>query len=293
MVDLLGAGRRHGRPGRRGPRRPRRGLGRAGGEGAGRRRLGGLRRLPLDRADARRDARGQPGGDPALGARLVEGYAARDRLGRARSGSRSRTRCTVLGYGRGSQTDMAGLPVGAASGVVREADGGEILLGARTSSGCSSTTAASPGAEVVDGVRRSAPDRRSRRRCWRPAASAATRSCARSYIHPLARDIPLRSNPYSTGDGLRLGAGGRRRLRQGGRGLLRAPGRRRACAARDPYELLELTFYHSEHGVLLNLRRPPLRRRDGRRPPEHARGARAAARRARCSSPTSACTTTG
>ena len=76
------------------------------------------------------------------------------------------------------------------------------------------------------------------------------------HIHPLARDIPLRANLYSTGDGLRLG------LAAGA-----AFGKERAgfyghlmpshVAYRNPYEFTDLTFYHSEHGVLLNL--------DGRR----------------------------
>jgi len=71
-------------------------------------------------------------------------------------------------------------------------------------------------------------------------------------IHPLARDLPLRANPYSTGDGLRLGqsvGAGYGTQNAGFYGHLVPSG----VATKDVHELWELTFYHSEHGALLNL----------------------------------------
>ena len=75
-------------------------------------------------------------------------------------------------------------------------------------------------------------------------------------IGPAARDLPLRANVHSVGDGLRLG-----------RSVGAAVGPPNAgfyghlipshVVYDDPYEFTDLTFYHSEHGLLINL--------DGRR----------------------------
>jgi succinate dehydrogenase/fumarate reductase flavoprotein subunit len=75
-------------------------------------------------------------------------------------------------------------------------------------------------------------------------------------IHPRARELPLRANRASTGDGLRLAraAGAASGPPAAGfYGHLVPAGIRYD----DPFEFVALTFYHSEHGVLLN--------RDGRR----------------------------
>jgi hypothetical protein len=72
------------------------------------------------------------------------------------------------------------------------------------------------------------------------------------HIHPLARDLPLRANPHSTGDGLRLGLSAGAafgRPKAGFYGHL-VPAR---VPTREPHELAEGTFYHSEHGVLVNV----------------------------------------
>jgi succinate dehydrogenase/fumarate reductase flavoprotein subunit len=72
------------------------------------------------------------------------------------------------------------------------------------------------------------------------------------YIHPLATDLPLRANPNSVGDGLRLGLSVRAGFgppRAGFYGHL-IPSK---IAYNNPYEFTDLTFYHSEHGVLINL----------------------------------------
>jgi succinate dehydrogenase/fumarate reductase flavoprotein subunit len=71
-------------------------------------------------------------------------------------------------------------------------------------------------------------------------------------IHPLARNIPLRANPYTRGDGLRLASAvgaGFVGEDAGFYGHLVPSG----VKYTDPLEFVTLTFYHSEHGILLNL----------------------------------------
>jgi succinate dehydrogenase/fumarate reductase flavoprotein subunit len=71
-------------------------------------------------------------------------------------------------------------------------------------------------------------------------------------IHPHARDIALRSNPYSAGDGLRLGlsAGGAfGRPGAGFYGHLVPAG----VPLADPSLYTELALYYSEHALLFNI----------------------------------------
>jgi succinate dehydrogenase/fumarate reductase flavoprotein subunit len=77
-----------------------------------------------------------------------------------------------------------------------------------------------------------------------------------SLIHPHARGIPVRGNPYSRGDGLRLGLAAGARFGADGAGFyghLMPAG----VPLADDDDLPALTLYYSEHAVLLNL--------DGRR----------------------------
>jgi succinate dehydrogenase/fumarate reductase flavoprotein subunit len=72
-------------------------------------------------------------------------------------------------------------------------------------------------------------------------------------IHPQAHDLPLRSNPYSRGDGLRLGRAAGAAFgpeNAGFYGHLMASG----VQLREDDDLPALTLYYSEHTVLLNLR---------------------------------------
>jgi succinate dehydrogenase/fumarate reductase flavoprotein subunit len=71
-------------------------------------------------------------------------------------------------------------------------------------------------------------------------------------IHPQARDLPLRANRTSTGDGLRLGRSVGAAYGPPGAGFYGhlVPS---GVAYDNPFEFVSLTFYHSEHGVLLNL----------------------------------------
>jgi succinate dehydrogenase/fumarate reductase flavoprotein subunit len=73
-----------------------------------------------------------------------------------------------------------------------------------------------------------------------------------SLIHPNARDIPLRSNPYSCGDGLRLGRDAGARFGADDAefyGHLMPSGVRLG----EHEDFPALTLYYSEHAVLLNV----------------------------------------
>ena len=72
------------------------------------------------------------------------------------------------------------------------------------------------------------------------------------HIHPLATDLPLRANPNSVGDGLRLGRAVGAAFGPPDAGFYGhlIPSK---IAYNNPYEFTDLTFYHSEHGVLINL----------------------------------------
>jgi succinate dehydrogenase/fumarate reductase flavoprotein subunit len=193
-----------------------------------------------------------PRGDPALAARLVEGYPAA--MDWVRSlGVEVKPPVTVLGYGRGCQTDMPQL-LSACERLVRDGDGGETVFGARTQRLLIEDGRVC-GAEITTA---SGSHRRIRARVTVLATGGfgGDADLRARHIDPLARHLPLRANPHSIGDGLRLGlsAGGAfGRDHAGFYGHLVPAG----VAAKGAHELWEMTFYHSEHGVLLNL--------DGRR----------------------------
>jgi succinate dehydrogenase/fumarate reductase flavoprotein subunit len=71
-------------------------------------------------------------------------------------------------------------------------------------------------------------------------------------IHPHARDLALRANVHSAGDGLRLGRSAGADFgppNAGFYGHLIPSG----IEYSNPWEFTDLTFYHSEHGILVNL----------------------------------------
>ena len=217
VIDLLVlgggmAGLERGRQGGRGGRERR-----ARREGRGDRRLGRLRRVHLDRADRRGHARGQPGRRP--GARPRSSRAMTTALAAsAHSASTSPTRSPCSATGAGAPDRHGELPAAPATASCASA--------ARCS--CAATRAAAHRGRRRRRRRdRDAPastrdDPRALARCSPPAASAAIPTCAPSTSRPQARDIPLRANLNSTGDGLRLGrAAGARRAAE--RRLLRPP----------------------------------------------------------------------
>ena len=83
-------------------------------------------------------------------------------------------------------------------------------------------------------------------------ASAGDPALRAEHIHPLAADLPLRANTNSVGDGLRLGLSVGAAFGPPNAGFYGhlIPSK---VAYNNPYEFTDLTFYHSEHGVLLNL----------------------------------------
>jgi succinate dehydrogenase/fumarate reductase flavoprotein subunit len=195
-----------------------------------------------------------PGGDASLGARVVEWYD--DAIDWVRAlGVDVKDPVTVLGYGRGRQTDMAAL-ISSCERIVRDAPAGEVLLRTATER-LLVDDGRVVGAEVVTG----SGERRRIAARWTLLATGGfggDPELRARLIHPLARDLPLRANPHSVGDGLRLASAAGAAFGKEHAGFYgHLVAAKAAAAAKDPHELLELSFFHSEHGVLLNL--------DGRR----------------------------
>ena len=187
-----------------------------------------------------------PDGDHALADRVVEAYD----QGIAWVGSLGvdvKDPVTVLGYGRGRETDLANYLL-ACERLVRER--GEILVGTEVRRLLADGRRVT-GAEVVD---RSGRTREigARTTLLATGGFGGDAELRARHVHPLAADIPLRANPHSTGDGLRLGLEAGGAFTGDGAGFYGhlIPSR---VAYGNPLEFTDLTFYHSEHGVLLNL----------------------------------------
>jgi succinate dehydrogenase/fumarate reductase flavoprotein subunit len=184
--------------------------------------------------------------DPALSAEVVEQYSGA--LEWVRSlGVHVADPVTVLGYGRGSQTDMANYLL-ACERLVRER--GELLTG-WTPQRLLVEDGTVVGAEIQGG---SGEMRviRARSTLLATGGFGGDPALRAELIHPLAADLPLRANTHSVGDGLRLGQAAGAAFGQPGAGFYGhlIPSK---IAYNNPYEFTDLTFYHSEHGVLLNL----------------------------------------
>ena len=188
-----------------------------------------------------------PGGDPELGRVLVDGFA--DGVDWVRSvGADCGPEVTVLRYGRGHQVDTNGYIRACAE--ILHAAGAEVLTSARPVSLITGDGAVR-GAECVlaDGTVRRIEAR------WTLLATGgfqADPELRAEHIHPQARRIALRSNPYSAGDGLRLGlsAGGMfGRAGAGFYGHLVPAG----VPLADPALFTALALYYSEHGLLFNV----------------------------------------
>ena len=187
------------------------------------------------------------GGDPELGRVLVDGFV--DGVDWVRSvGADCGPAVTVLRYGRGHQVDTNGY-IRACEQILRAA-GAEVLTGARILSLITGDDAVR-GAECVlaDGTVRRIEAR------WTLLATGgfqADQEPRAEHIHPQARGIALRSNPYSAGGGLRLGlsAGGMFGQAEAGfYGQLVPAG----VPLADPALFTELALYYSEHGLLFNV----------------------------------------
>jgi succinate dehydrogenase/fumarate reductase flavoprotein subunit len=189
-----------------------------------------------------------PDGDPELAAAVAEGFA--DGIEWIRSlGVECKPAVTVLRYGRGHQFDTTHYLARCAE-VVRE-HGGEILTRTQVLS-LDTEDGAVTGAELIlaDGTRRRVQARNTLLATGGFQGDAELRA---KHIHPQARDIQLRANPNSTGDGLRLGleAGAAFGIDNAGfYGHLMPSG----VPLSDPSLFTDLALYYSEHSLLFNLR---------------------------------------
>jgi succinate dehydrogenase/fumarate reductase flavoprotein subunit len=186
-----------------------------------------------------------PDGDPELARVVVDGIE--PGLEWIRSlGVTVGAPVVVLGYGRGCETDLAAY-ISACRTRVRE--GGTVVTSARTLRLLHDDLGVHGVIVEVDGAQL---ELRARSTLLATGGFGGDPDLRARWIHPLARHLPLRANAHSTGDGLRLGmAAGAAFVgeRAGFYGHL-IP----SCVAyENPLEFVKLTFYHSEHGILLNL----------------------------------------
>ena len=191
-----------------------------------------------------------PHAEPRLADRVVEGYA--EGMDFVRSlDVHTAEPVTVLGYGRGSLTDMANYLL-ACERLIR--DRGELLVSASAE-----RLIVDEGAVAGAELRTATGETREIRAAFTLLATGGfggDPDLRAELIGPAARDLPLRANVHSVGDGLRLGRSAGAAVGPPNAGFYGhlIPSH---VVYDDPYEFTDLTFYHSEHGLLINL--------DGRR----------------------------
>jgi succinate dehydrogenase/fumarate reductase flavoprotein subunit len=189
-----------------------------------------------------------PEGDPELGARLIEDFDPAIEWVRS-LGVECQPAVEVLRFGRGHQTAILNY-LRACELIVRDGPGSELVLGAEARR-----------LIVEDGEVRGAElvltsgELRSIRAAATVLATGGFQGdpeLRSALIHPQARRIPLRGNPYSRGDGLRLGldAGAEFGADDAGfYGHLMPSG----VTFGEHEDFPALTLYYSEHAVLLDL----------------------------------------
>jgi succinate dehydrogenase/fumarate reductase flavoprotein subunit len=191
--------------------------------------------------------RENPDADPALSRRLVDDYDGAVEFVRA-LGIEVGPPVEVVTFGRGREFDSAAFFQTCAR-ALRETPGCELLLGARTERLLVEDGAVCGAVLQTGGGRR---ELRARSTLLATGGFGGDPRLRTELIHPLAGGLPLRANRGSTGDGLRLGraAGAAYGPPDAGFYGHLVPSR---IALDDPFEFVALTFYHSEHGVLLDL----------------------------------------
>jgi succinate dehydrogenase/fumarate reductase flavoprotein subunit len=192
--------------------------------------------------------RAVPDGDPELAERLIGDFE--PAVDWVRSlGVECQPAVEVLRFGRGHQTSILNY-LRACELTIREDTSSEILLGGEATR-----------LIVEDGEVRGAEIalRGGETRELRAAATLlatggfqADPELRRTLIHPQAEDIPLRSNPHSRGDGLRLARAAGAQFGPDDAGFYGhlMPSNVEFTERED---FPGLTFYYSEHAVLLNL----------------------------------------
>jgi succinate dehydrogenase/fumarate reductase flavoprotein subunit len=189
-----------------------------------------------------------PDGDPELGRRLVGDFD--PAVDWVRSvGVECLPAVEVLRFGRGHQTAIHNYLL-ACERIIRGARGSEIVLNGHARQLLVEDSEVR-GAEVV----LPSGEVRTIRASGTVLATGGFQGdpeLRASLIHPNAREIPLRSNPYSCGDGLRLGldvGAGFGADDAGFYGHLMPAG----ISLGEHEDFPALTLYYSEHAVLLNL----------------------------------------
>ena len=151
-------------------------------------------------------------------------------------------------FGRGNQTDMPSY-LHACARLIRQ-NGGSILTETSVDSLLTDDVGRVVGAELEasDGTR---SDVRAVATVLATGGFGGNPELRRELIHDNALDMPLRANPYSMGDGLRLGRAAGAAVGQDHAGFYGhlVPSH---VNYGDPDYFTQLTFYHSEHSVLLN-----------------------------------------
>jgi succinate dehydrogenase/fumarate reductase flavoprotein subunit len=189
-----------------------------------------------------------PDGDPGLAERLIDGFG--PAVDWVRSlGVECQPAVDVLRFGRGHQTSILNY-LRVCELAVREDPSSEILLGGEATrllvedGEVQGAEIALPGGETRE-IRAAAT-------VLATGGFQGNRELRRTLIHPQAEDIPLRSNPYSRGDGLRLAraAGAQFGPEDAGFYGHLMPSNVEFAEHED---FPALTFYYSEHAVLLNL----------------------------------------
>ncbi|GAB3571231.1 hypothetical protein GCM10027445_26260 [Amycolatopsis endophytica] len=187
-----------------------------------------------------------PDGDPALKAAVVNGFPGAVDFLRG-LGVPVGPAVPILRFGRGHQFDTA-LYVETCRKIV--AGAGEILTSTTTGRLRVDDAGTVVGAELTlpGGQTRAVTARATMLATGGFQADAELRA---EYVHAAAGEIPLRSNPYSRGDGLRLaqGAGGVAANRHGGFYGHLVPSQ----ITLEPELFVDLALYYSEHALMFNL----------------------------------------
>jgi succinate dehydrogenase/fumarate reductase flavoprotein subunit len=188
-----------------------------------------------------------PAGDPALGARLVEGFPGGVDWIRS-LGVHCGPAVPVLRYGRGHRFDT-GHYIARCQERIKEHGGQVLTRTAAESLDLTGTAVTGAGLRLPDGA-----THRVRAR-WTLLATGGYQGdpdLRAALIHPRARGMELRGNPWSTGDGQRLGRAAGAAFggdRAGFYGHLIPAG----VPLRDPSLYVDLALYFSEHALLFNL----------------------------------------